>query len=448
AVSLKKTTNPKKKTEKESQATEEPAAPKKATASSKKKLTKRKLVLRDKTNMSEEEVEHRPLSRKKRVSKTVVIQEPPSVPVKQTYESSRKHKGIEMLFDVAQFEIDTLKAQKASRHENRLQHYVGGSSEGIGSKPGVPDELTRKYAISDEGVGIQSEVPDETKSLSKSDDDSDKWGSTDEEVFHIVPRDENLKSPPSDTVDQNESEDDQNESEDDDDERVETDDDSDDDEEEDNRSSDTEMSDEKPKGDEQAIEAQPNYDNKDKFEFLQPTSSQSLSFGFANQFLLNSPNASLLGTINEPAEGNITSMMDVPIQQDVPTIVPKPLHVVTVSVIVEAIQAPPLPPLLPAVDKYLGSSLPDAFRNELQANNATLKKGLSELNYKEVIEESVKAHVVKEVKTFLPQFLPKAVSGFATPIIEESVKAHAMNEDVIEESVKSHVVNEVKNFLP
>ncbi|GJU48682.1 hypothetical protein Tco_1218237 [Tanacetum coccineum] len=192
-------------------------------------------------------------------------------------------------------------------------------------------------------------------------------------------------------------------------------------------------------------------------------------------------------------------MMDVPIQQDVPTIVPKPLHVVTVSVILEAIQAPPLP-LPPAgtvtlatqvpntkaisfvvqrfskmeqfvkqlketdfnsvihdsitsqvlfkLNKYLGSSLPDAFRNELQANNDALKKELSELNYKEVIEESVKAHVVKEVKTFLPQFLPKAVSSFAIPIIEESVKAHAMNEDVIEESVKAHVVNEVKNFLP
>ncbi|GKE55637.1 hypothetical protein Tco_1494822, partial [Tanacetum coccineum] len=36
------------------------------------------------------------------------------------------------------------------------------------------------------------------------------------------------------------------------------------------------------------------------------------------------------------------------------------------------------------------------------ANNVELKKELSELNYKEVIDESVKAHVVKEVKNFLP----------------------------------------------
>ncbi|GKG00662.1 hypothetical protein Tco_0302352, partial [Tanacetum coccineum] len=90
-----------------SQSTEEPAAPKKAS----------------------EQIE--------RIPKVVVIQEPPSIHVKQTYESSGKHKGIEVLFDVAQLEIDTLKAQKASRRERRFQHQACGSSEGTGTKPGV-----------------------------------------------------------------------------------------------------------------------------------------------------------------------------------------------------------------------------------------------------------------------------------------------------------------------
>ncbi|GJS00183.1 hypothetical protein Tco_0316691 [Tanacetum coccineum] len=97
------------------------------------------------------------------------------------------------------------------------------------------------------------------------------------------------------------------------------------------------MSDKKPKCDEQATKAQPNDDNKDKFEFFQPTSSQSFSSGFANQFLLNSPNASFLGTITEPAEGDITSMMDVPIQQDVPIVMPEPFDAVTVSIILKKI---------------------------------------------------------------------------------------------------------------
>ncbi|GKG47882.1 hypothetical protein Tco_0507367, partial [Tanacetum coccineum] len=72
------------------------------------------------------------------------------------YDSSGKLKVIEILSNVAQFEINTLKAQKASRHESRLQPHVGGSSEGTGSESRVPDELTGKSVILDEGVGIQS----------------------------------------------------------------------------------------------------------------------------------------------------------------------------------------------------------------------------------------------------------------------------------------------------
>nr|GEU45966.1 hypothetical protein [Tanacetum cinerariifolium] len=202
-----------------------------------------------------------------------------------------------------------------------------------------------------------------------------------------------------------------------------------------------EMSEEKPEGDAQATEAQLNDDNKDKFEFLQPTFSRSLSSGFSNQFLLNSPNAFLLGTITEPTEGNITSMMDVHIQQDVPNrfyemeqFVKQLKETDFISLIHDSItsQVPFI------VDKYLGSSLPNAFRKELQANDTALKKELFELNYKEVIEESVKTHMVKEVKNFLPWFLLKAVSDFATSIIEESVKAHVVNEDIIEESVSAN----------
>ncbi|GJY52539.1 hypothetical protein Tco_0443386 [Tanacetum coccineum] len=235
----------------------EPAAPKKATASSKKKITKRKLVLKDKTD-DEEDLEHRPLSRKKRIPKTVVIQEPLSAPVKQTYESFGKHKGIEMLSDAAQFEFDTLKAQKASKHESILQHHPGGSSEGTDSKLGVLDELTGKSAVLDEGAGIQSEVPDETKNLNQNESKV--------------------------------SEDDQNKSEDDD-ERVETDDDQ-----------------HQGKGN-----ADMNIEQKVEKKMSE----------------------------EKPEEGDITSMMDVHIQQDVPNVMPEPFHSVTVSVIPETTQAPP-----------------------------------------------------------------------------------------------------------
>nr|GEU70044.1 hypothetical protein [Tanacetum cinerariifolium] len=130
----KKPTKSKQKPSKVAKATEEPAAPKRP------QLPSRRISLKG----------------------NVIIQEPPHAPVKQTYESFEKHKGIEILSDVAQLKIDTLKAQKARRRVNRLQHQAGGLNE---------------------GDGIQLEVPDETKNLSESDDDSDKSGSTDEEFL-------------------------------------------------------------------------------------------------------------------------------------------------------------------------------------------------------------------------------------------------------------------------
>nr|GEW02297.1 hypothetical protein [Tanacetum cinerariifolium] len=356
---------------KKSRATNEPATPKKTTTSSKKKITKRKLVLIYETK-DEEDLEHRSLSRKKRIPKTVFIQEPPSAPVKQTYESS----------------------------------------------------------------------------------------------------DENPKSPPSDLFDN----DDLNEFKDHDDERVETDDDDDDEIAE----TDDDCDDE-----EEEVDRSTNIKSDDEHQ----------GKGDADMNIKQEVEKEM--SDEKHKEGNITSIKAVPIQQDVPTIVPEPLHAVIMTVIPDTTQVPPPPTTttltlvtqvsnteavsfvvqrfskmeqfvkqlketnfklvihdsitsqVPSiVDKYFGSSLPDACCKEFLANNAALKKELSELNCKEVIKESVKAHVVKEFKNFLPQSLPKAVSDFATPIIKESVKAHAVNEDVIEESVKAYVVNKVKNFLP
>nr|GEY04555.1 hypothetical protein [Tanacetum cinerariifolium] len=60
----------------------------------------------------------------------------------------------------------------------------------------------------------------------------------------------------------------------------------------------------------------------------------------------------------KPKEGDITSMMDVPIQQDVPTIVQEPFHAVTVSVIPKTTQAPPsLPP--PPATEFLTTQVPN-----------------------------------------------------------------------------------------
>ncbi|GKF35347.1 hypothetical protein Tco_0108547, partial [Tanacetum coccineum] len=82
--------------------------------------------------------QNRPTGRKKRTPRAVVIQEPPSVPVKQTQESYGKLKG-------------------------------------AGLRPEVPDELTGKSAISNEGAGTPPEIPNGTKDKSEAEDDQDNW---------------------------------------------------------------------------------------------------------------------------------------------------------------------------------------------------------------------------------------------------------------------------------
>ncbi|GKE62911.1 hypothetical protein Tco_1513278, partial [Tanacetum coccineum] len=60
-------------------------------------------------------------------------------------------KGIELLSDAAQFEIEIQKALKASRRESKFQHQIGGSSEGDGLRPeGSTDEEQYLLAYKDE----------------------------------------------------------------------------------------------------------------------------------------------------------------------------------------------------------------------------------------------------------------------------------------------------------
>ncbi|GKC32939.1 retrovirus-related pol polyprotein from transposon TNT 1-94 [Tanacetum coccineum] len=83
------------------------------------KLVSRSSKRQKSTDISNTEAEYIALSgcyrnlanwQKERTPRAVVIQEPPSVPVKQTQESSGKLKGIELLSAAAQLEIDTKKA--------------------------------------------------------------------------------------------------------------------------------------------------------------------------------------------------------------------------------------------------------------------------------------------------------------------------------------------------
>ncbi|GKA42712.1 hypothetical protein Tco_0735372 [Tanacetum coccineum] len=88
----------------------------------------------------------------------------PTVTKKKTPEQSLKLKGMEMLLDAAMLASNTKKAIKASKCDFRPQHQTGGSSEGAGSKPEVPNE----------SIGDSENDDDDHKSndeRTKSDDD-------------------------------------------------------------------------------------------------------------------------------------------------------------------------------------------------------------------------------------------------------------------------------------
>ncbi|GJT88516.1 hypothetical protein Tco_1070233 [Tanacetum coccineum] len=152
-----------------------------------------KLVLHDESEESKGELENRPTGKKERIPIAVVIQESPSIPAKKTQESSGKLKGIDLLYDTTQLELETQREIKASRHEIIFQHQTGGSSEGAGLRPDVPDELTRKSADSDEGAGTLPEVSDVSEDKSKARDDLDDWGSTNDEEYLLAYKDEKPK---------------------------------------------------------------------------------------------------------------------------------------------------------------------------------------------------------------------------------------------------------------
>ncbi|GKD88632.1 hypothetical protein Tco_1364139 [Tanacetum coccineum] len=329
---------------------------KKTTDASKKKQPNRNLVLHDE---SEGEQENRPSGRKKKTPRAVVIQEPPSIPVKKTQESSGKLEGIELLSDAAQLEIDTQRAIKASKRESRFQNQSGGSSEGAGLRPEVPDKLTGKSTDSDEGAGTLLEVPDE------SEDKNIPWQSTnDEESKNDDEEDESNEDKSIDIKKSN-------------DERTDTND-------EDTvigkaekiveQKADKEYeAGEEQKGDEHAEDEQVvvliSTTQKKRHSLLQSTSSHSVSSNFGNQFI-NSPNASLISTILENAEAEINSLLDIQIQQDVPNIQQGPFHAVKVSELKQAdhsttILASIRSHVPSVVKEYLGSSLPDAFQKVL-----------------------------------------------------------------------------------
>ncbi|GJW27444.1 hypothetical protein Tco_0044319 [Tanacetum coccineum] len=75
------------------------------------------------------------------------------------------------------------------------------------------------------------------------------------------------------------------------------------------------------------------------------------------------------------------------------------------------------------VDHYINNKLGEAIHKAIQSHNAECREEaqVEKHEYIDLVDSSVRTIIREEVKTQLPQILPKVVLDFATPIIERNV---------------------------
>ncbi|GJR09880.1 hypothetical protein Tco_0792532 [Tanacetum coccineum] len=131
-----------------------------------------------------DESEPKPAKKKtgSRSTRGVVIQDTPSAPKLKPSTLKLKLKGVQSLTPEEQEATDTMQALKESKKSSRRQPGTGGSSEGTGRIPRVPDESTVVSTTSSEGTSTKPGVPDEEK---KKDNDGDADDDDDEDDDHI-----------------------------------------------------------------------------------------------------------------------------------------------------------------------------------------------------------------------------------------------------------------------
>ncbi|GJZ08920.1 hypothetical protein Tco_0543203 [Tanacetum coccineum] len=225
---------------------------------------------------------------------------------------------------------DVMQALKESKKTSNRQPGIGGSSEGTGRILRVPDESIVVSATSSEGTGTKPEVPDEEK-VSTEEKVILEWGSEQESEYS---KEDLCKEEEIDWI--NSEDDDEKKDDTDDDKSInlemtndeETDDEvlqgkeqvSDDEDEEmtnanveESRNDDEEDTNTAKADAEKTEEAK--YDSK-KAELPPTSSSLSVSLGFGDQFLKLSSDTSLIGTVKDTTDAEISLLLDIKIQSE------------------------------------------------------------------------------------------------------------------------------------
>ncbi|GKC50962.1 hypothetical protein Tco_1073707 [Tanacetum coccineum] len=328
---------------------------------------------------------------------------------------------MDLLSDVALLKVVRLKKTlKKSKLETHKLH-ASGSGDGVGSQPKVPDEQEDKTTGTYEGTSTKPGVPDVPKYLFEKASDSEKMDSDEDENYNL---------------NQNDDEEEEHEEE-----YVRTPDsfefnDDDDDEKYEELYKDVNTKYEQVKDDEHVTLTTVHDTQKTEG----PMQSLSVSYDFVRHVEPSTQNLPLLNipvkVIPETSTtaGPTISLTIPPIthlqQQSAPTPTPAPTTATTTT------SVPALPDFsslfgfdqrVSALEKEL-SQLKQAYYSAqllemIKSYTAEFEKKAKDERKRctDLVEKSVKDIIKDEVKSQLPQILPKEVSGYATPVIQSSV---------------------------
>ncbi|GKC47240.1 hypothetical protein Tco_1064962, partial [Tanacetum coccineum] len=267
-------------------------------------------------------------------SRGVTIQDTLSAPYPKPATLKPKLKGAQSLTPAEKEAADIMQALKESKKSSKRQPGTRDSSEGTGTIPMVPDESTVVSTTSSEETDTKPGVPDEEKDIT---DETVilEWGSEQESEYSKEDQldDEEKDDKEGDADDEGDAHINDTQDTDDEDDETESDEDEiykykicvckDEDEEmlnaevEDSRKGGADVSDAAKADAEKTKEAK---DDLKKAKLTLTSSSLSISLGFGDQFLKLSSDTSLVGTIKDTTDAEISLLLDIKIQSEVPHI--------------------------------------------------------------------------------------------------------------------------------
>ncbi|GJU00282.1 hypothetical protein Tco_1110620 [Tanacetum coccineum] len=317
------------------------------------------------------------------------------------------------------------KHSKPTKKFSKSQPHAEGLSEGTSVSPSFPDESTIILTTLSEGTGTKPRAPDEVQGSFKAKADITlDWGleedseysekeNVDEEIDWVYFDEEEEKKDDADddkSIDLKETDNEETK-----DEFVHSD-------EYVNDDVDEEMKDvevaETRKGDEEITDTIPHIQSKSILIVHVLVISDPTVLSPIPEIPIDAP------AITLPPPPSVTTITYV-LQQTT-----KPISTPPITTIASAVTTVPDP--LPAIVQRVSIIEKDVQELKEDDHTTTLLASLrskiplaqysQQVDYKEVIEESVQANVINEVKNLLPKFLPKAVSDFATLVIQSTVK--------------------------